>query len=344
MDVFDFIERDRLIKILNHIGGVSAGMVGDICLDAYWRADMRLSELSRETPHFPLPIVEERYGAGGGANVAANITALRPKRTRVFGVVGDDWRGGELKKILTATGADVSNIITAVGRVTNAYIKPIRQGISDVSYEDPRLDFTDYAPLMRETEEIIIAALDDAAGSLDVLCVSDQMPDGVITARVREHICLLAERGLRVVADSRSRIGTFRHVTIKPNELEGAFAAGLDPEKIKNIEDCASAARVLSEKINGGVFMTLGASGSLYADASAARHIPARKVGGPIDICGAGDTSLAGFSLAFAAGAEPHESAFIAGLCSEISIRQIGATGTASREQIIDWYGQNFGG
>lgn len=29
------------------------GIIGDFCVDIYWHADMRKSELSRETPHYP---------------------------------------------------------------------------------------------------------------------------------------------------------------------------------------------------------------------------------------------------------------------------------------------------
>ena len=46
-------------------------VLGDFCLDIYWHADMQKSELSRETPHYPLPIVQERMSAGGAGNVAA---------------------------------------------------------------------------------------------------------------------------------------------------------------------------------------------------------------------------------------------------------------------------------
>ena|GEM_PF-4288646 len=34
------------------------------------------AELSRETPHFAMPVVEERVSLGGGGNVAANMAAL----------------------------------------------------------------------------------------------------------------------------------------------------------------------------------------------------------------------------------------------------------------------------
>lgn len=40
-------------------------MISDVCLDLYWRADMRLSRLSRETPHFPLPVVGETASRAG---------------------------------------------------------------------------------------------------------------------------------------------------------------------------------------------------------------------------------------------------------------------------------------
>ncbi|MDR1059837.1 MAG: PfkB family carbohydrate kinase [Clostridiales bacterium] len=320
------------------MGGVKIGLLGDVCLDVYWRADMRKSELSRETPHFPLPVVEERMSPGGGANVAANMAALGPKSVRVFSAVGDDWRGRELLRLLDRLGIGLSGIVVAgAGRVTNAYVKPIRMGFSGVAYEDPRLDFASLEPLPREAEDRLVAALDEAAGDLDVLCVSDQMPSGVVTERVRARLSALAGQGLRVVADSRERVGLFSGMTVKPNEIEGAKAAGLDPDAARSVEGSARAALALSEKIGGGVFMTLGARGSLYADGGGSWHIPAHEVEGPIDFCGAGDSSLSAFGLALAAGADPREAACVAGLCSEVTIRQIGATGTASRAQLLAW-------
>ena len=68
-------------------------MIGDVCLDLYWRADMRLSRLSRETPHFPLPVVGETASPGGGGNVACNLRALGVGELTVISVIGDDWRG-----------------------------------------------------------------------------------------------------------------------------------------------------------------------------------------------------------------------------------------------------------
>jgi len=335
------MNRSRLTEILNRMNGVKIGLLGDICLDIYWHADMRKSELSRETPHFPLPVVEERMSLGGGGNVAANMAALNPEKLAVFSVIGSDWRGKELMRLLEKLDSGFSNgVVTDSNRVTNAYIKPMRKGFSDVEYEDPRLDFTSYKPLSWEVEDELVKSLDRAAEELDVLCISDQMPYGVVTERVRAHACCLARQGLRVVADSRDRIGLFSGVILKPNEIEGTAAAGLNPDELSSAEDFAAAAHTLASKTGNKVFMTLGAKGSLYADAKETWYIPARKIDKPIDFCGAGDSSLSGFGMAIGAGAEPWEAAYIAGLCSEVTIRQIGVTGTASRTQVLKWHSQ----
>ena len=70
------LERARLETILEQIHHRRVGVVGDFVLDGYWYADMTRSHLSRETPHFPRPVVRESYGPGAGANVAQNLRAL----------------------------------------------------------------------------------------------------------------------------------------------------------------------------------------------------------------------------------------------------------------------------
>ena len=59
------VTREELKRRLEAVDGAKICLIGDFCLDIYWHADMRLSELSRETPHYPLPIVEERFSPGG---------------------------------------------------------------------------------------------------------------------------------------------------------------------------------------------------------------------------------------------------------------------------------------
>ena len=191
-----------------------------------------------------------------------------------------------------------------------------------------------YTPISQDVEDELIDKLNRVAASLDVLCVSDQMRLGVITARIRNQICRLAGEGLRVLVDSRDRIQLFHGVMLKPNEVEGARAVGTDPASLHGIADLAAVARQLAIQNDGTVVMTIGALGSLHADGERVIHIPAPAVEGPIDICGAGDSFLSGLALALAAGADTCEAALFGNLCSSITIRQIGTTGTATRKQI----------
>jgi rfaE bifunctional protein kinase chain/domain len=361
LKTFDAMTRVRLEEILECITGVRAAVFGDLCLDVYWHADMRMSELSRETPHFALPVVREEIYLGGGGNVAANLAALVPRRVYASGTAGDDWRGHELARLMQAMKINTGGIVSAPHLVTNAFCKPMRRGISDTVYEDPRLDFANIHPLGDEVEYALIAALDKIAADIDILCVSDQLPTnvyGAVTERVRAHILFLAQRGLTVVADSRDRVALYTGVIVKPNEIEAARATRegkpashvLDKnghitestgekKHTTSIEDFAVCARVLAH--NREVIMTLGPLGSVYSDGGEPIHITARNVSGPIDTVGAGDSFLAGFALAAAAGASRPEAAFFAGLCSEVTIQKIGTTGTASPEEILAWYGAN---
>ena len=105
--------------ILQKIQSVKAAVIGDFCLDVYWVADMTKSELSRETPHFPLPIVEERMSPGGAGNVVCNLCALRPADVRCIGDFGKDWRGDVLSRLLQEAGAKTDGVFFSDRRKTN---------------------------------------------------------------------------------------------------------------------------------------------------------------------------------------------------------------------------------
>lgn len=318
-------------EIQSRVAAARMAVIGDFCLDIYWHADMRRSELSRETPHFPLPIVRERMSAGGAGNVAANLLALQPARVQCLGVFGDDWRGREYRRLLEAMGADTSALFTEAGRFTSTYIKPLKSGLSQVVYEDPRLDFVNSAPISAETEARLMEALEHL--ECDVLCVCDQLPDGCLTSALRRRIMSLGEAGLTVIVDSREHAGEYRHVIVKPNEIEAARALGLpstgDLEALK-----AMAAR-LSARSGCPALVTIGERGCLLAEAGdAVRHIPAVEVTGEIDICGAGDTFLAALAAALAAGAPMSEAAALGCRAASVVVRKLQMTGTAPWSEI----------
>ena len=318
---------------LNKLGRGRIAVIGDFCLDVYWHADMTKSELSRETPHFPLPIVRERLSPGGAGNVVMNVLALEPKAVHAIGVFGDDWRGEALKTLLKQAGADVSGVVTDGARVTNTYVKPLRKGFAEnVVYEDPRLDFTNYDPLGKATERRLLAALDRLAKKIDVLCVCDQMPFGCITPAVRERIIALGKRGLAVIVDSRDRIGLYADVIVKPNEIESAHAfrgeiAATEFEKL---------AVALEKRTGRPAIVTAGDKGCYVSEKGRVVHVKACKVTGEIDFCGAGDTFLSGLAASTAAGFKLADAAMIACCCSAVTIKKLKTTGTASRQELAD--------
>ena len=314
-------------SLLERFDGVRAAVVGDFCLDVYWYADMTLSRLSRETPHFPYPIVREVMSPGAAGNVANNLQALKPAALSALTVMGDDWRGVMLKKALSERGIDTSLVITQPGRMTNAYIKPMLKGTSAEVQEAPRLDFENTAPLSAPSEEALIGALERLAEKIDVLCVCDQMANGCITGRVIETINDLGAKGLKVIVDSRERVGLFKNVIVKPNDMEALAATGASSPE--------DAAKILCAHTERCAVVTVGPEGALVADQGTVTRVPAFAVEGPIDICGAGDTFMASFSCALAAGATPEKAAALGSAASAVTIKKLGMTGTATREEII---------
>jgi bifunctional ADP-heptose synthase (sugar kinase/adenylyltransferase) len=93
------------------------------------------------------------------------------------------------------------------------------------------------------------------------------------------------------------------------------------------------------------VFVTLAEEGMLAAmPDGTAIHAPARPIRGEIDVVGAGDAVLASLAASLAAGASPDESLELATAAASVVIHQLGTTGAASVDQIIDVLEADEGG
>ena len=327
------MDRARLETMLLRMRKVSVLVVGDVCLDAYWMADMRLSQLSRETPHHNLPVVEERYALGGAGNVMANMRALGAQVWPVT-VLGRDWRGQLVQKMMDQLGLKAQGLTASEGRVTPSYVKPYRMGYGGARSEDPRLDFENHTPLDGAEEERVAQAIRAGAQQAQVIAVSDQMAAGVVSGGVRRELIRQAEAGKTVVVDSREHIAGFRGCIIKPNELESARAAGMAPRAVTP-QDYEEVARRLHELTGGSVVITLGGAGSMCLSGGKCFYAPATRVAPPIDIVGAGDSFLSACALALGAGAQLWEAIVLGNLASAVTIQKLGQTGTASAEEIL---------
>ncbi|WP_161601283.1 bifunctional heptose 7-phosphate kinase/heptose 1-phosphate adenyltransferase [Paenibacillus luteus] len=323
----------RLEQLLSGFGSLRAGVIGDVGLDAYWVADLTRSTLSRETPHYTLPIVEERYSLGAGGNVAANLVALGCGKVMICSVIGNDWRGGLLGELLQTQGIDTSYLLSDLNWNTTAFCKTIRTGLQDVQQEDARLDFQNFMPLPEALAEKLGEKLDLLAAQCDIIAVTDQLPFGVIGDGIRSKLTYWASKGKIIMVDSRERIGKYRGVIVKPNEVEASYWFNEDPMS-KTPGEWAAMAQRLSGEVQGACCMTLGSEGAIWVEGEKCVYVPTRKVEPPLDIVGAGDAFAAATLSTLGAGGSGSEAATLANYASSVVIRKIGTTGTASPEEI----------
>ena len=321
----------RLRDLLGKIQNLRAAVVGDVCLDAYWYADMNKSELSRETPHHTRPVYKEEYSGGALANVAANLSALGAKKVSVFTILGKDWRSRILIEILKKQGIDTGKIIFDKKRLTPAFIKPILRGF-ETCQEVERFDFlTPRHPDRKKIGELFLS-IEEYIDSFDCVLIGDQVADGVITGDLIDMLSALAERKKHIIftADSRYRIERFNNMVWKPNEIETIRALGRKEPSEK--EDMAID---LYRKGARLVFMTLGEEGCIIAEKNRTTHVRGFKAVPPVDFVGAGDSFHAGIAASLSLGADPEECAVIGNLAASVTVRKVGTTGTANPNEIL---------
>ncbi|TFG69621.1 MAG: sugar kinase, partial [Anaerolineales bacterium] len=326
------LTKSRLADILSGFPSLHMGVIGDLALDAYWHADMTRALLSRETPHFPRPVVREAYSCGAGANVADNLNALGVGHVSVFSVLGDDWRGALLQHVMAEKGIDGSQLRITTQRCTPAYIKPVLMGFES-QQEDARIDFENSAALPEQHENALLDVIKQQMPALDALLIADQLENyGIVTDHVRGGLNAMAALYPHKIfaVDSRLHIGAYNHMVLKPNKLEAINAVdGIDPNTT-SYDVLVKTVETLSQRTDRPVFRTLGDQGVLvYADGYA-HLLPAGPTHPPLDPVGAGDTFIATLTCALAVGASAWEAGMIANLASAVTVEKLNQTGTAS--------------
>ncbi len=325
-----------LQNLLGRFSDLVILVVGDFFLDRYLIVDPGLAERSLETGMEARQVVQVRNRPGAAGTVTGNLNALGVGQIRALGAIGKDGEGYDLKVGLRATGVGTEHLIEVSDRVTPTYTKPV---LSTTGQEMERLDIKNRAPLPRDVEDHILAAMENLSGEVHGVIVLDQVQErncGVITDHVRAGIARLAAENPDVVflADSRSHIGLFRNVIVKVNREE-AFEAASRDSGTEGATCLNAAVRSFLERTGRPVYVTLGPEGILCADGEATDQVPGIPVPDPIDIVGAGDSVSAGIVSALCAGASYVDAARVGVLVSSITIQQIGTTGTASPDQVL---------
>lgn len=325
----------ELSELLKTIRAARIGIIGDFCLDAYMLLDPEASEPSVETGLATRPVRTQRYHLGGAGNVAANLAAMGVTGLRVFGVVGRDPFGEEMRSLLAGIGAATEGLL--VQRETwdtHVYMKPYER-----QREQHRIDFGNFNQLQPSTGRELLRMLGDALPELDVVIINEQVLSGIHTPAFRQdlHALMASHPGRRFMVDSRHYPDAFGPAMRKMNVHEASrvhHGQPLPPDQLDE-EMIRAMAEALYTRWGHPLFLTRGEHGVCIFDAEGFRAIPGLLILSPVDPVGAGDSMLAGIAAGLASGAGSFRSAELGSLVAGVTVQKLMQTGTASPSEIL---------
>jgi D-glycero-beta-D-manno-heptose-7-phosphate kinase len=325
-------EADRLKKVLDEFPKLTVTVLGDLVADEFVFGE--ISRVSREAPVLILKHRERTVVPGGAANAANNLADLGVNVLPV-GIVGDDEPGRMLLKYFRHKRIAVSGVLkdksyTTVTktRILAGMTHTARQQVVRVDREPQE------APNQHLTRELYLAARNYAHAS-DALLVSDY-GYGAATPAI---VTALQEKGkvgeLPIVVDSRYRLLQYSGATAAtPNEPEVEEALGVRIGQDWN-KVIAAGEQLMARMKLQSLVITRGRDGMVAFDH---KHkpvdIPISGSDQVADVTGAGDTVIAAFTAALAAGATTEEAAQLANYAGGIVVMKRG-TATVSREELL---------
>jgi D-beta-D-heptose 7-phosphate kinase/D-beta-D-heptose 1-phosphate adenosyltransferase len=308
-------------------------VVGDVMLDQFiWGG------VSRISPEAPVPVVEferESFMPGGAANVARNLAALNVP-AELFGVIGNDHAAGQLHKLLLEQKIGCAGLVTNPKRHTS-----VKTRIVAHQQQVVRIDRETRDGLDARLTERLLAEIKAKLPKTTAAIVGDY-GKGVVTQPLLNELKLLCRaRGVWLSVDPKPvhHLNLAGLSLITPNRKETFELANL-PDETRHPNPLADknlmlAAERLHHELHPAVLLiTLGELGMLLCQRGQKPiHIPtvAQEV---FDVSGAGDTVIATFTLAIAAGASPLEAAVLSNHAAGVVVGKVG-TATASPEELF---------
>ncbi len=323
---------DRIEEIIGNMGRSRILVLGDLMLDRYIHGTV-----ARISPEAPVPVVDvsrEYVALGGAANVSANLGALGDTAL-TLGALGDDSAADLFRDKLKECGLFSDLALVDLSRQTTVKTRIIAE-----TQQVARVDREDSHEISDEVEGRILSAFESVADDLKAIIISDY-GKGVITRSLLEKLIPAAKaRGLFIAVDPKeTHFMNYTDVSlITPNHHEASFAAGT---RITNEETLQVVGYHLMDRLRlDSLLITRGAEGmTLFEpDGNGANHslthfpTVAQKV---FDVTGAGDTVIAAFVSAVAAGATLKESAIIANTAAGLVVGQLGAA-TVTLEELSE--------
>ena len=322
-------EHPSLARIVKGFVGRRVIVVGDLVLDHYLLTHPQ--RISREAPVLILEHEGDRYLLGGGANALHNILSLGGIPVPV-GIVGKDEGGDRMLSILEEKGVDTSGILQVDDWNTPVKTRVMAGGKNVARQQVVRIDRGSPHPPSPDSLDALAERLEEVAKGAEAILVSDY-GYGITTGRVREGILNLTKR-MVVSVDSRKRILEFKGATVAtPNEPEAAEALGISAIDDGSVEKAGE--RLLGLTGNKAVLITRGQKGMvLFTRDDPPLHIPIYGSDEVADVTGAGDTVIATFTLALAAGADFAQAARLSNYAGGIVVMKLG-TATVSQEEML---------
>lgn len=293
-----------------------------------------ISRVSREAPVLILRHRERSVVPGGGANAVYNLAALG---VTVFpvGVVGDDEPGKLLLQRFQEKHIGLSGVSKVKGRPTVTKTRILAGQTHSARQQVVRVDREPETDLPRLYRNRLLEAAREFSPASDALLVSDYgygaaAPDLFDTLRATG-----AFDKVPITLDSRYRIFDFHGVTAAtPNEPEVEEALririGNDTERLLTAGN-----EILGRMALKSLVITRGRDGMVcFQPRRAPVEIPIHGSDQVADVTGAGDTVIATYTAALAAGADPEDAARLANYAGGIVVMKRG-TATASRDELV---------
>lgn len=321
--------KKNLLIVLNSLANKRIIVIGDMVADIYLHGT--IERISREAPVLVLQQAAQKIVAGGAANVVNNIATLSGN-VAAAGILGDDSAAAGLKKILADSNAATDGLLTSTKRTTITKTRIIAGGRATVSQQVVRIDHDNNTPLDDFDEKLLLKKLQSLLPQSEGIVLSDY-GSGTITPAIREFVIDYSQKyNIPCIVDSRYDIQAFIGVTyVKQNDAELASAVNM---VINTDADLHKAGFLLLKKLNAkGVLVTCGEKGMVLFEANGkVSNIPVSDKSEVYDVSGAGDTCVATFILAVAAGNTPLLAAELSNYAAGIAVRKIGTATVSTAE------------
>jgi rfaE bifunctional protein kinase chain/domain len=325
-------EIERLKKIVEAFPRVTITLLGDLVADEFVYCE--ISRVSREAPVLILKHRQRVIVPGGAANAVYNLADLGVTVLPV-GVVGDDEPGRLLLQCFRQKRIATSGILKLKGHGTVTKSRILAGQSHSPRQQVVRVDREPELALDAHSSRELVMAAREYARASDALLVSDY-GYGAATPEILDAVRGAGLDTMPVTLDSRYRILQFTGITAAtPNEPEVEEALrvtiGNDTGKL------FSSARTIMERMKlQSLVITRGREGMVaFERRRKPVEIPIYGTDQVADVTGAGDTVIATFTAALAAGAATEDAARLANFAGGIVVMKHG-TATVSRAELLD--------